>query len=120
MSKFLQDDHPYYHSADADESSVYDPMPGGDDFYDEIDEGILESLIIIALAGALVFLVYYRQQRQQTARRVVAVEQQVVQGAVEGVAPAPQPLPGQQPDGGFFPPAGDPNYGQWVAGGIGH
>ena len=85
-------------------------MPGGDDYYDKIDEGLVESLIIIGLASALVFLVYYRQQRTLNHRR--AAEQQ-------GQAPA-QPLPGQQPDGGFFPPPGDPNFNQWVAGGFGH
>jgi hypothetical protein len=49
-------------------------MPGGDDYYDEIDDGIVESLIIVGLAAALVFLVYYRQQRQVNHRR--AMEQQ--------------------------------------------
>lgn len=94
-------------------------MPGGDDYYDEIDEGIVESLIILGLAGALAFLVYYRQLRQQNHRR--AVEQQQQQLAANGQAAAPIPLlPGQQADEGFFPPPGDPEHGQWIAGGIGH
>ena len=88
-------------------------MPGGDDYYDEIDGSILETLIIVALAGTLAFLVYYRAQRAQNARRTGDQPQQQ-QG---GGAPV---LPGQQPDGGFFPPPGDPNFGQWVAGGVGH
>ena len=103
-------------------------MPGGDDFYDDIEESIVESVIILGLAGALAFLVWYRQQRQQNHHRAAAVQQQIVQGAVEGavVEPAGQQqqqqglLPGQLADGGFFPAPGDPNYGQWVAGGIGH
>jgi SEL1 protein len=98
-------------------------MPGGDDYYDEIDEGIVESLIIIGLAGALAFLVYYRQLRQQNHRRAVEQQQQQ-QLAANGQAGAPGPavplLPGQQADGGFFPPPGHPEHGQWVAGGIGH
>ncbi len=92
-------------------------MPGGDDYYDEIDDGIVESLIIVGLAAALVFLVYYRQQRQVNHRR--AMEQQGQGAPANGGVPA-QPLPGQQPNGGFFPPPGDPNFNQWVAGGIGH
>ena len=44
---------------------------------------------------------------------------------VDAAAAQPQPqaedrLPGQQADGGFFPPPDDPNYAQWVAGGVGH
>ena len=88
-------------------------MPGGDDFYDIIDDGIIDSLIIIGLAATLAFLVYYRQQRQTNHQR----ETQRQQGQAGAGVP---PLPGQQPDGGFFPPAGDPNFGQWVAGGVGH
>ena len=97
-------------------------MPGGDDYYDEIDESIVESLIIIGLAGALAFLVYYRQLRLQNHRR--ALEQQQQQPLVNGQVAVPVaavPLaPGQQADGGFFPPPGHPDHGQWVAGGIGH
>ena len=126
ISKFLDDDHPYYHSDDpaddlSDPSSstlVHDPMPGGDDYYDEIDEGIVESLIIIGLAGALALLVYYRQQRQQNHRRAVAEAAIREQGAVEGAVPGA--APGLQPNGGYFPPPGHPEHAQWVAGGIGH
>ena len=100
-------------------------MPGGDDYYDEIDEGILDTLIIFGLAAALVFLIYYRQQRQVNHRREVVVQQQVVPGVAAGAPGAPAPggephVPGQQVDGGFFPPPGDPNFNQWVAGGVGH
>lgn len=89
-----------------------------DGFYDEIiDDGILESLIIIGLAAALVGLVYYRNQRQQAHRRQddAARGQQGNQPAGEGEAQQPQ---GQ--DRGLFPAPGDPEFGQWVAGGIGH
>ncbi|KAI4130823.1 MAG: hypothetical protein LQ347_003229 [Umbilicaria vellea] len=131
ISNFLEDDHPYYHSADADDIDTglpfdpipaNDPMPGGDDYYDEIDDGILDTLIIFGLATALVFLIYYRQQRQVNLRREVVVQQQVVPGVAAGApAPGDEPhVPGQQADGGFFPLAGDPNFNQWVAGGVGH
>lgn len=99
-------------------------MPGGDDWIDDLDESIIESLIILGLAGALAFLVYYRQQRQNDYRRRQQEDQPV--GQLPGqqqphlpgqpqVPEQPQ-LPGQQPDNGFFPQPEDPNYGQWVAG----
>ena len=121
LANFLEDENAYYPSDAEDdvlEPLSHDPMPGGDDYYDEVDEGIIDSLIILGIAGALAFLVYYRQLRLQNHRR--AMEQQHAGGPVAGGVPAAPIVPGQQPDGGFFPPPGDPNRGQWVAGGIGH
>ena len=136
ISNFLEEEHPYYHSADSDEDNnvdsagIQDPMPGGDGLYDEIDEGILESLLIIGLAAALVFLVYYRQQRamhhrrMREQRRQEEQQQQVPTHELQGqaiVGQAPPLQQGLQPEDGFFPPPGDPNdHGQWMAGGIGH
>ena len=119
ISNFLEEPHPYYHSAEEDDflDQQADTMPGGDEFYDFIDDGILDSLIIVSLAAALAFLVYYRQQRQTNHQR--ELQRQQGQAGVPA-PPGQQPLPGQQPDGGFFPPPGDPNFGQWVAGGVGH
>ncbi|MCJ1349158.1 ERAD-associated protein, partial [Peltigera leucophlebia] len=86
------------------------------DGLDDIDEGIIEYLIIIALAGALAFLIYYRNQRQTNHRRgLEGQQQQPQQQQQQGQVPD-----GQQADGGFFPPPGDPGYPQWVAGGVGH
>jgi SEL1 protein len=87
-------------------------MPGGDDFYDdgtEIDDGLVEMFLIVGLAGILAFLVYYRQQRQREARR------RAEQGQQGGAAAVPQ-----QQDQGFFPPPGEPEFANWVAGGVGH
>ena len=96
-------------------------MPGGDeDYYDEIDDSILESLIIVGLAAALAFLVYYRQQRQTNHRREMETQQGNEPAQAENGLPPGERLPGQQADGGFFPPPDDPNYAQWVAGGVGH
>jgi SEL1 protein len=81
--------------------------------YDDImDDGILESLIIVMLAGALVFLIYYRQQRQLAAHGGRRNEpnggnQEVPQGQ-------------QLQDRGLFPQPGEPEFGQWVVGGVGH
>lgn len=82
--------------------------------YDElIDDGIIESLIILTLAGALVFLIYYRQQRQLAHGRNEA------DGA--GEQENAQVAQRQQPqDRGLFPQPGDPDFRQWVAGGVGH
>ncbi|KAI4116556.1 MAG: hypothetical protein LQ345_003043 [Seirophora villosa] len=130
ISNFVEDHHPYFNNGDDDDfvDPSSDPMPGGDDYIDDIDESIIESLIILGLAGALAFLVYYRQQRQNSHRREMERQQQQQQQQGQGAVPAAQqqppvqapPMPGQQADGGFFPPQGDPNYGQWVAGGVGH
>ena len=100
-----------------------DPMPGGDENYDDFDDGLLESLIIIGLAATLAFLVYYRQQRLLQNRRLAAqgANQQnaapptgVPQPANGAGAEAAQPAP--EGDRGFFPNPGDPDYNHWVAG----
>lgn len=94
-------------------------MPGGDSdgFYEDaiIDDGILESLVIIGLAAALVFLIYYRNQAQAAARR--EQEARARQGGQPVAAQVPEP---QGQDRGLFPQPGDPEFGQWVAGGVGH
>ena len=125
ISNFLEEQqqqgspHPYYGEGDGADDDYIDQqaetMPGGDDFYDIIDDGILESLIIVGLAAALAFLVYYRQQRQAAAAAARRQQQQGQVGVGGNVG-----LPGQQVDGGFFPQQGDPAFGQWVAGGVGH
>ncbi|CAD6445418.1 27f8a0ef-c465-4a98-83bd-248810f2d51e [Sclerotinia trifoliorum] len=117
ISNFLQDDHPYYADYDADDaySSVHDPMPGGDadGLYDDIlDDGLVESLIIIGLAAALVFLIVYRQQRQEAHR--------MGEGAAANAQQNAQPLNGEVPNRGLFPRPGDANFDDWVAGGVGH
>jgi SEL1 protein len=114
ITNFIKDDHPYYHDADYEEvlASHGDPMPGGDadGFYDD-DDGIIESFIIIGLAATLVFLVYYRQQRQLQHR----------QGQAARAQQAGQPVPqGAGEDRGVFPDPNDPAFAQWAAGGVGH
>jgi SEL1 protein len=100
-----------------DPTNFNDPMPGGDDYYEDLGEGLVESLIIIGLAATLAFLVYYRQQRQMNGR----AEGQN-QGAQQGQGAGGAQPPAQQAGGdrGFFPNPGDPDFNQWVAGGVGH
>ncbi len=123
-----------------------DAMPGGDEsYYEEVDDGLLETLVIIGIAATLAFLVYYRQQRQLQQRRaadggriaqnapgaVAAGPPAPGQAAVQLPTGAPQPQRQQQQqqqqaggmeahDGGFFPNPGDPDYAAWAAGGVGH
>ncbi|KAI9817118.1 MAG: ERAD-associated protein [Pycnora praestabilis] len=132
IANFFEDDHPYYHSSDPSDDPTsddlsdptsniqhHDAIPGGDDYYDEVDEGIVESLIIVALAGALAFLVYYRHQRQLLHRRA-AHGQGRGQPQGQGEQAAQAQGQGRVQDGGFFPQPGDPDFNQWVAGGVGH
>lgn len=124
-------DNEYYYSSGANRNG--EAGAGGDDFYDDFDDGLIESMIIIALAGALALLVYVRQQRARDARereRQAAAgggQQQQQQQQPPPPPPPPQPqaqqeqqaqLPGQ--NGGFFPNPGDPEYPNWVVGGVGH
>jgi len=92
----------------------------GADEWDEFDDGLVESVIIIALAGALALLVYARQARQRVleAERRQAQNQRD-QGQMPVAVNQQQPQP-QGQDGGLFPQPGDVDWNNWVAGGIGH
>jgi SEL1 protein len=93
------------------EADDYDPVVD-DEYADDIDSDILESLIILALSGALAFLLYYRAQRQrrlEEERRRNGEQGQQGQGQQQG-----------QQDRGVFPQPGDPDFLNWVAGGVGH
>ena len=87
-------------------------MPGGDDdLYDDLaEDGVLESFIILGLAAALIWLIYYRQQRQLAHRREEA------ERAQQDRLPLPQPAENR----GLFPQVGNPDFQQWVVGGVGH
>jgi SEL1 protein len=121
INNFLQDDEAQYYDDTYDEMYEDETMPGGDPL--EFDDSIMESVVILGLAAALVFLVMYRQQRQQAARRQEeeARRQQAHQGAAaQGGAVGGNQPPPRQPERGFFPQPGDPDFGQWAAGGVGH
>ncbi|KAF2259543.1 HCP-like protein [Lojkania enalia] len=106
-------------------------MSGGESDYglDDIDSDILESLAIVALTGALAFLLYYRNQRQRRQdeeRRRQQLQQQPGQAPAPG---APQQQPPDQPqpqpqlpqeDRGMFPRPEDPEFMNWAAGAVGH
>jgi len=93
-------------------------MPGGDSdgMYDDIiDDGIIESLVLIGLGATLVFLIYYRQARQLAHRQNEQAQQQQQQQQQQGEQVGQAGV-----NGGLFPQPGDPAFGQWVAGGVGH
>jgi SEL1 protein len=108
---------------------LYESQENGDDFmgrgldsehddgyYDDlefdIDEGMLEGLLIVGLAATLLVLVYVRQQQQRNRQNQNAANAANANG---GNANA-----NNGNDRGFFPQPGDPEFGQWVAGGVGH
>ncbi|KAL6238978.1 hypothetical protein BDW75DRAFT_227553 [Aspergillus navahoensis] len=80
-----------------------------DGYYDDleldIDESILEGLIILSLAATLMVLVYLRQQRNNRQRP----------NDDQGANAARQANANNR---GFFPRHGDPEFAQWVAGGV--
>ncbi|KAL2350023.1 hypothetical protein BJ546DRAFT_546762 [Cryomyces antarcticus] len=115
ITNFIEADAAWYNDVEDDDWDTHPENPVQDDFYDDFDEGLIESLVIIGLAAALAFLVYYRQQRQVNHRRAAEEQNQAAAGEDAAAQPAEQ-----QPDGGFFPQPGDPALNDWVAGGIGH
>jgi len=116
ISNFLQEDEGYAASYDDDNYLPDDdPMPGGDadGMYDDVlydGFGILDYLLAMSFVFALVALIYHRQ------RVAAEVQRQREQGQQQGQ----QPQDPQQNDRGLFPGPGDPDFNQWVAGGIGH
>jgi SEL1 protein len=124
LSAFLEAEIAGWDDLEPDD---YDDHIPGDDYYDDdIDSEILESLIILALTGALAFLFYYRtqrQRRQEEERRRQQQAQEQAQAQAQAAArqqqPPAQPHPPQE-DRGMFPRQGDPEFLNWAAGGIGH
>ncbi|KAI0410151.1 hypothetical protein F4802DRAFT_593020 [Xylaria palmicola] len=126
IQNFLQDDNVYYE--DPFEEYYDDTITGsdGEPMEDDLDgelDGIFESFMILSLVASIMFLMWYRTQRQQAHRQAQenAARQQQAAGAVappqNAVPPAGQ---AQQPQAPPFPPLGDPNFAQWGAGGVGH
>ncbi|KAB8446198.1 hypothetical protein FH972_025180 [Carpinus fangiana] len=99
---------------------------GPDVLYAEIDDGIVEMFAILGLAGALAFLVYYRQQAVNRVRRAREEEQQQPpppRNQGHGQADENEEARRRREDEaqrGMFPGPGDPAQMDWVVGGIGH
>ena len=123
LQQFLEADAEYYQQLEADDwDAQRDPMPGGDEYFgdDDIDDDLIDVLLIGGLIAALAGLIYYRQHQQRAAEQRRRQGQEGGQHGQAGALDQQQPpAPGQQPDGGFFPQPGDPNWNAWVAGGVG-
>jgi SEL1 protein len=89
-----------HHRLDDQEDGYYDDLDL------DLDESVLEGLIILSLAATLMVLVYMRQQRNRQRPN----DNQNANAAGQANAN----------DRGFFPRPGEPEFGQWVAGGVGH
>ncbi|CAJ2500207.1 Uu.00g030600.m01.CDS01 [Anthostomella pinea] len=117
IANFVQDDTVYYEDTYEeyydDTIAGSDGEPMGEALDDDDLDGVLESIVIFGLLGAIIWLMYYRAQRQEAHRR--AQENAALQGGLPaGGAAAAQPPVGQ------FPQPDDPNFAQWLAGGVGH
>ncbi|KAF2139965.1 uncharacterized protein K452DRAFT_289344 [Aplosporella prunicola CBS 121167] len=119
LTAFLEADaQAYYEQLEQDDWAADDEpgMPGGDDsYYDDVDESILETLVILGLSAALALLVWYRNQaaRQGRERREREERERRREGGAVGAGAG-------EGDRGFFPRPGDPAFGEWVVGGVGH
>lgn len=102
----------YERQGDDDEYRGLESEGHEDGYYDDldldIDEGLLEGLLIVGLAATLLVLIFFRQQQQRNRQNDNANQN----GNANANANAN--------DRGFFPQPGDPEFAQWVAGGVGH
>jgi SEL1 protein len=113
VANFLSDER-FMQYDDAYDDLYDDGIVGSDgQAFDEEDlEGVIDSLVILFVAAAIVALVWYRNARQQAHRQA---EDNAARGRVAGRPPAPQPGAVPQPDN----PGLDP-FLPLGAGGIGH
>jgi SEL1 protein len=120
LTAFLEADAAAYHVDEhAYENDDWDPMPGGDydGAYDgDLDDGLVESIVIILLAGALALLVVYRRRRADE-RQAGGVGDAQAGGVI--AEPHIDQARGDG-DGGLFPQPGDPDFAGWAVGGVGH
>lgn len=104
-----EDEDGYASFAGDDDDWSTSPMPGGDagDLYDELVDfgaGMLESVLIATLALAFVGLLLYRRRRAEER-----------DAAARGAQVLVQPV-----EGGVFPNPAEPEFRDWVAGGVAH
>lgn len=108
-----EDDYMGSRTLDSDHEDGY-----YDDMELDIDDGMLEGLLIVGLAATLLVLVYVRQQQQRNRQNAQANGNGNGNGDADANANAN--AGNNANDRGFFPRPGDPEFGQWVAGGVGH
>lgn len=101
------------HRAENDDTGYYDELEL------EIDESVLEALIIVALAATLLILVYIRQRNRQNGENAGNGQQQAA-GGQNGQGGNIANNNNNNNDRGLFPRPDQPEFAQWVAGGVGH
>lgn len=116
LSAFLEAEATAYqgeHFDERDDWEHMDTMPGGDAFYDNIDDdGIVESLLIVGLAASLALLVMYRRRR--------ADERERRQRQANGQVPVAVNNNQVEQDPALFAQPGDLDFVGWNGGGVGH
>ena len=114
IANFLEDDNLYYEDdmygggGEGDDDDVFEGTIGAGEG-DVDDGGVLESIVIIGVTMALVFLVWWRQRMQQ-AHAEAEEERRRNQG--QAAAGAHQPAANRGGDGADA-------FGAWAAGGVG-
>lgn len=106
IANFIQEDGYYVYEDDPYVDGLYDDTIGGGEG-DFEEGGVVESVLIIGIMSALVFLLWWRQRLQQ------AHAQRDEERRREQGLPPRQPPPqgnGPNPEDGFA---------QWAAGGVG-
>lgn len=95
-----------------------DTMPGGDapHYPGAEDDGVVDTLIIMSLAMALAFVVYYRQHRERAEQARRQREQQQAQGQQQGGNAGAAAVANN--NGAAAQPPANPAFEDWVAGGV--
>jgi len=132
LNEFLEADAAMYaEEYEADDWDPNDPSSAGGNIGDggagdlwgeEIDDGIIESLLIVSLAAALAGLIWYRQQRQAQERQRQQEEANAdgrngLNAAIADLQNQAQQLQGPV-NGGFPPQPGNPGWDVWGQGGV--
>ena len=103
IANFLEDDNIYYEDELNNDNMYEGTIGAGDEDFD--DGGVVESVVIIGITMALVFLLWWRQRIQQ-AQAQAEEERRRNQGQ------GGHPPPGNPADGGDA-------FRGWAAGGVG-
>lgn len=104
IANFIQEDAYYVYDDEPYVDELYDDtIDGGEGDFEE--GGVLESVLIIGIMTALVFLLWWRQRIQQA-----HAQREEERRREQGLPPRPLPPQGNGPEEGFA---------QWAAGGMG-
>ena len=119
--EMAQQERMEYDEGGADEWDTATAM-GDEALYDDlITDQFFEALMFAVLAAGLAVLVWYRQLVRHRQQGEAGNNQQNAQNQQAANAPANQEAQQRQErNRGGFPRPGDPDFGNWAAGGVGH